>query len=379
MVWKLLHPDPLRIESFSTDNLTITEGNQVNLNWKIDNYKRLKNLVVITKKPLTNEPVLNYDKNSIDQLINKNQNNPNPPCNVTQEELICNRVSTGINKAGQYVFELKASYLENPPFSNRIIETDPQTAEVEVTKKQIAEVVELKTNKRQYQKGDKVNLTWKITHPELVFNITIHLKTADNLEPIPPVKIQFQDTEGNEINDPKTKNICRKNPPDTQFFKCSIDIPLNQVGVFSPEIIVKTFKVFDRNSTKQADSKIEILAKPFKIAFFKINGKDSTDQANIVLNEGENVTLSWNVEGENIQVKLDPYGNMKPIGTKSFINISSFPQKVALQVTDASGKQEERAFFITVKSKPTPTPSLVKPAPLPRQNIFKPFPTSPPA
>ena len=377
MVWKLLHPDPLTIESFSTDNLTITEGNQVNLNWKIDNYKRLKNLVVITKKPPSNEPVLNYDKNSIDQLINKNQNNPNPPCNVTQEELICNRVSTGINKAGQYVFELKSSYLENPPFFNSIIETAPKTAEVEVTKKQIAEVVELKANKRQYQKGEKVNFRWKITHPELVFKVTINLKTADSLEAIPPVNIQFQDKEGNEINDQKTKNICHKNPPDTQFFKCSIDILVNKIGVFSPEIIVKTFKVFDRNSTKQADSKIEIVAKPFKIAFFKINGKDSTDQANIVLNEGENVALSWNVEGENIQVKLDPYGNVKPIDTKSFLNITNFPQKVALQVTDASGKQEERAFFITVKSKPTPAPSLVTPAPLPRQNIFKPFPASP--
>lgn len=376
MIWRLLHPDPLRIESFSSDNPKITEGNEVNLNWKIDNYKRLKNLVVITKKPPNNDPIFNYDNNSINQLINKNQNNPNPPCNVTQEELICNRVPTGINGAGEYVFELKASYLQNPPFFNRIIETDPKTAEVEVAKKEIAEVVELKANKRQYQKGEKVNLRWKITHPELVFKVIIHLKTADNLEPIQPVNIQFQDKEGKVINDPKTQNICRQNSPDRQFFKCSIDISVNKIGRFIPEIIVETFKVFDRNSTKQADSKIEIVAKPFKIAFFKINGKDSTDQANIVLNEGENVALSWNVDGENIQVKLDPYGNVKPIDTKSFLNISNFPQKVALQVTDASGKQEERAFFITVKSKLTPRSNLVTPAPSPTQNIFKPFPRS---
>ncbi|MEH2423247.1 MAG: hypothetical protein V7K48_20745 [Nostoc sp.] len=376
MIWRLLHPDPLRIE-FSTDNPKITEGNEVNLNWKIDNYKRLKNLVVITKKPPSNQPVVfNYDNNSINQLINKNQNNLNPPCNITQEELICNRVSTGINTVGQYIFELKASYLQNSPFSKRIIETAPKTAEVEVTKKEIAEVTELKANKRQYQKGEKVKLSWKITHPELVFQVIIHFKTADNLEAIQPVKIQFQDKEGNDINNPTTKNICQKNLPDPKF-KCNIDILVNKVGVFTPEIIVKTFKVFDRNSTKQADSKIEMLAKPFKIAFFKINGKNSIDQANIVLNEGENVALSWNVEGENIQVKLDPYGNVKPIDTKSFINISNFPQRVALQVTDAYGKQEERAFFITVKSKPIPTPNLVTPAPSPTQNIFKPFPISP--
>ncbi len=373
MIWKLLHPDPLRIE-FSADEPTITEGNYVRFNWTIDNYNILKSLVVVTKQPPSNEPILNYDdKNSINNnLINRTPNNPSPPCRVTQGQLICRGVSAKIDKADKYVFELKTSYLQNSSFFNRKVQPDPKTVEVEVKQKQIAEVVELKTDKRQYQKGDKVKLRWKITHPESVYKITINLKTADNLEAITPVILK--DTKVNNINDRKITDTCTRNSPDIQFFKCSIDIPVNKVGVFSPEIVVETFKVFDRNSTKQADSKIEILAKPFKIVFFTINGKNSADNANIVLNEGENVALSWNVEGENIQVKLDPYGNVKPIQTKSFPSISNFPPRVALQVTDASGKQEERAFFITFKPKPTPTPNLVTPAPLPTQNIFRPFP-----
>lgn len=381
MIWRLLNPEPLIIESFNTDSPIINEDDEVNLNWKIDNYKRLQNLVVTTKQPLRNEPLINFNNNNINQLINKSNNNPNPPCNVTpQEELICNRVPTGIKNAGKYVFELKTSYLHSS-FFNRRIKSDTKSAEVEIKQKQIAEVVELKADKRQYQKGDKVTLKWKITHPELVFKATINLKNTDNVQAIKPIVIPFKDKKGNEINDPKIKDKCKQNSPDKQFFKCNIDILVNQVGVFSPEIIVETFNVFDRNSTKQADSKIEVLPKPFQIVSFKINNIDNSQQQNIVLNEGDEVTVSWKVEGENVSVKLSLNGgDVAQTGNTPKIPIDvNFPRQIRLTVTDKFGKRDrqEKGFFITVKAKPTPASDLITPSPSPTQNIFKPFPASP--
>ncbi|RUT08141.1 hypothetical protein DSM106972_013090 [Dulcicalothrix desertica PCC 7102] len=367
IIWRILNPDPLKIESFSADSPIITEGDEVTLSWRINNYKQMQKLAVVTKQPPNNDIGLNFDKNSINQLIRPSKENQNPPCSIVQEELRCNRVPTGIKNPGKYVFELQASHLQGSSLFKRTSQTDVKTAEaVEVTQRPIAEVIEFKANKRQYRKGDKVNLKWKITHPELVFKAIINLKTADNLLAMPPLNIRFKEPNGSAIKNPQVKVPCTQNFPDTQFFKCEIDILVNKVGIFSPEIVVETFNEFNRKSIKQAESKIEILPKPFQLIFFRINNRDQPP--NLELKEGEKVTLSWRVEGENIQVKLDPYGNVKPSDTIQLPVITNFPSRVALQVTDKSGKQQpqEKAFIITVKPKPTPTPT---PAPFPFNTI----------
>ncbi|MEH2252007.1 hypothetical protein [Nostoc sp.] len=103
-----------------------------------------------------------------------------------------------------------------------------------------------------------------------------------------------------------------------------------------------------KNSLKKIDSNIEILPKPFNIVSFRING---SEQPNLVLKEGESTTLNWRVEGENIQVKLLPYGNdVEPVGSIKLPVNQAFPPQIALQVNDISGKQQpqQRGFAITV-------------------------------
>jgi hypothetical protein len=44
---------------------------------------------------------------------------------------------------------------------------------------------------------------------------------------------------------------------------------------------------------------------------------NSSEQPNQELKEGATAILSWRVEGEDIQVKLDPFGNVPAVGSKS--------------------------------------------------------------
>ncbi|MGH8000800.1 MAG: hypothetical protein ACREPR_15565, partial [Brasilonema sp.] len=60
LIWRLLNPEPLRLENFQANAPQITEGdNQVSLNWEIHNYKQLQKLVVIQTQPPRKEPILN--------------------------------------------------------------------------------------------------------------------------------------------------------------------------------------------------------------------------------------------------------------------------------------------------------------------------------
>lgn len=356
IVWKILHPDPLRIESFSTDSPTLIEGNEITLSWVINNYKQIQKLAVITKEPPDNDIGLNFDKTSINQLFQPNKNNPNPPCSVIQEDLKCQRVSTEITSTGKYVFELQASYLQGSSLFRSTSKIDTKTTNVEIQPKPRAEIVEIKPEKQKYQKGEKQSLIWKMIRPELASEVTIDKIGADNVK-LGSRKFPFKD---GLINVPKYKNACKSNQENNQILECRIDDFIgDKVGVFSYQITVITNGLEDRPFTKvtKAEDKIEVLPKPFQIVFFRIN---NIDQPGIIqLNEGEKVTFAWKVEGENVQVKLDPFGDVQQNDTFKLTVVNKLSGRVALQVTDKFGKQQsqERAFIIDVKPKPTPTPT----------------------
>ncbi len=56
-LWRFLYPDPLEIESFTTQSPVLTEGDEVRLNWTISNYKQLQSLEITTKQPARNDPL----------------------------------------------------------------------------------------------------------------------------------------------------------------------------------------------------------------------------------------------------------------------------------------------------------------------------------
>jgi hypothetical protein len=356
IIWRLLNPDPVILEEFRTNSPKYTQGEEVKLSWKIKNYQNLQSVLLTiagTQKK--------YDF-STDTL--KDTDGNELPCQPEKEYLSCDNVSTGVNEKGKRRFELQASYRKGVLFFSQDAKTASQIQEVEISEKEIAEVLELKTDRPQYTKGNNINLSWKISRPLLLKEIQITGKAEDGTSVgILGVYRFNQDNQGNMIFDSKLQNLCAKT--ENQQLECrNIPISLLKAGRFTFEIKALPNNGSDRSSLKKTESAIEILPKPFRIVSFTLNG---SEQPNQELKEGATAILSWRVEGEDIQVKLDPFGNVPAVGSKSLEVNSALPSQIKLQVNDKLGKQQpqEKAFAIAVikKVEPTVLPPSILPAP----------------
>ncbi|MEH2046372.1 COG1470 family protein [Nostoc sp.] len=353
IIWRILNPDPLRLENFSANDSQITEGDEVALNWEIHHYKQLKKLVLTAKGSQPIQPITYDFSNGIPETLGKGSANEIPPCQVQdKQELICSNVKTGVKTKGNYTFELQAFYRNGIQiFSRNNQVAPPQTTQVKIAEKPIASVIDFQLDKPQYTKAENILFSWTIARPLLLSQLQVAGNADDGTSYGEPVTYKFN--QGN-ITDPKLKKLCTQ---QNQQLQCK-NIPLvaNKVGNFAFEIKAVSNNGSGKINSKKAESKIQILPKPFKIVYFKING---SEQPNLVLNEGTSAILSWRVEGENIQVKLLPYGNDVPaVGSTKFPVNQAFPPQIGLLVNDISGKQQpqQRGFAITVLKKVEPTP-----------------------
>ncbi len=372
IIWRILNPEPLRLENFSANDSQITEGDEVALNWEIHPYKQLTKLVLTAKGSQPIQPITYDFSNGIPETLGKGSANEIPPCQVQdKQELICSNVKTGVKTKGNYTFELQAFYRNGIQiFSRNNQVAPPQTTQVEIAEKPIASIIDFQLDKPQYTKAENILFSWTIARPLLLSQLQVVGNADDGTSYGEPVTYKFN--QGN-ITDPKLKKLCTQK---NQQLQCK-NIPLvaNKVGNFAFEIKAVSNNGSDKISSKKAESKIQILPKPFKIVYFKING---SEQPNLVLNEGTSAILSWRVEGENIQVKLLPYGNDVPaVGSMKFPVNQAFPPQIGLLVNDISGKQQpqQRGFAITVlkKVEPTPIPGInpIPPILPPNNSPFK--------
>jgi hypothetical protein len=356
IIWRLLNPDPVILEEFHTNSPKYTQGEEVKLSWKIRNYQNLQSVLLTiagTQKK--------YDF-SADTL--KDTDGNELPCQPEKEDLSCDNVSTGVKNKGKYRFELQASYRKGALFFSQDANTASQIQEVEISEKPIPTVVKVETDKTQYTKGDKIYLSWTISNPLLVKEIQITGKAEDGTSLGKLGVYRFnQDNQGNMIFDSKLQNLCAKT--ENQQLKCrNIPISLLKAGKFTFELKALPNNGSDRSSLKKTESAIEILRKPFRIVSFTLNRSEKPNQE---LQEGATAIFSWRVEGEDIQVKLDPIGDVSAVGSLSLDVNSALPSQIKLQVNDKLGKQQpqEKAFAIAIikKVEPTVPPPFISPAP----------------
>jgi hypothetical protein len=367
IIWRILNPEPLRLESFSANNSQITEGDEVALNWEISQYKQLQKLVVTAKGSQPIEPITYDFSGGIPKSLNQAST---PLCQVQEkQDLICSNIRTGVTTKGDYTFKLQAFYRNGIQILSPKTQSIEKEIPVKIAEKEIAEIISFQADKRQYIKGQNILLSWTIARPLLLAQAQITGIGDDGTSYGEPINYRF--AQGN-ITDPKLQKLCTQT---NQQLQCkNLPLAANRAGNFAFEIKAVSNNGSSKLSSKKTESKIEILPKPFKIISFTING---VQQPNLELNEGTTATLNWRVEGENIQVKLQPYGNDVPLsGSQSLPVNLAFPTEISLQVNDKSGKQQsqERGFAIRVIPKvvPTPIPSF-NPVPLvpPSSNPFK--------
>jgi hypothetical protein len=206
-IWRLLHPDPVRLENFAANSSQITEGQEVTLGWNIQNYQQLERLELNIKGQQPVKPTIYDFRNGIPQELGGNNTNSASPCIEQQKHLTCNNIRTGVRAKGKYNFELKGFYRQGAPIFAKTAQTEAKIAEVEIVEKPIAQVLEFRTDKTQYQKDERINLSWKVANFLLLRQVQIKGNAEDGTLLSQPVTYEFD--QGKIVN-PQLQKQCRE-------------------------------------------------------------------------------------------------------------------------------------------------------------------------
>jgi hypothetical protein len=363
VAWLLFYPHPLSIENFGTESRKIDEGDRVLLNWDIHNSSKISSLKLVTKGPVPNEREL-----KIADLVGDSES-AETPCTQQNKVLACRNFKTEVKEPGKYTFELKVFDREQKIVTSKV------TEEVEIAARPEPEIKEIKSNKSTYTSGEKILLDWFVQSPEKLVSTQLAAKADDG-------KIVNQQTIDREksIKD----NSCKMESKKMQLVCRGVPINITQAGKYQVEIIPIS-KSKKAATTPPQTVKIEVLPKTLKIISFKLNGNETES---IVVREGDNLTLSWQVDGEeNIQIELVPFGTVARSGTKQIQVTPALPAQISLTVTDKYGQKATKGFSIKVDANnvapsttPTdpnldrtspivPVPGQSKPSPKPSQDM----------
>lgn len=325
-VFFLEPPAPPELVNFTSDSDSYTEGDEVRLDWQIHNFDQLSKLELKIEGPVASRP-RDFDfKNGIDEKLKT-------LCQEQERILTCNNFNTGVKAAGDYTFTLgvfprgrDTASLTSPPLK------------VKINEKPAPKVVSFRLDKDQYTKGDLMHSSWKIQNPNELSQLQIVGKTEDETE----ARL------ASYIPNKLSKTLCKEANQNLTCTNVPVETP--QPGKYTLEL--RAFSKSGKPPNSQpAESKIEILPKPFKIIYFTLNDSQVPNQ---VFKEGKPLTLSWKVEGEDIDVELSPYGNVATTGSQKLITNQALPPEIQLIVTDKFGKKETKGFSVKVVTPPPP-------------------------
>lgn len=384
VVWLLLKLNaPPTVDSFTTENssYTYTEGDRVLLNWQIGNYKQLSKLELKSDGLNVSEPQdFNFNQGIPDKLKNL--------CPSPKQILVCNNFNTGVMQPGDYTFTLSTF----PRGQDKV--SSSKTFKLKINEKPAPKIISFQPDKNQYTSGEVMVLSWKIQNPDELSKLQIIgkaegtqtvLATYNRAQLIPsPQTEDSKQTKQNQSTSAKGKvglstdgshSLC--NPPKNQELICT-NIPLKtpQPGKYTFEL--QAFYKPDKPPISQPTvTTINILPRPFKIIYFKLN---ESQEPNIVIQNGKPVILSWKVEGEDINVELSPFGKRESSGSEKLTANQALPLAIQLIVSDKFGNKDSRGFSVKVESPPPPpSPSIPSPPiPSPKSPFSQPPFSQPP-
>ncbi len=342
IIWLRLHPDALKLANFKSDSLSYTEGDRVRLSWEIHNFNQLQKLVLSSSGPVPSAPITYDFSQGIPEELGKGIANQPPPCQEQKQVLNCTNVKTEATKAGKYTFELKAF-----PRSGSTVGSPPLA--VDIVPKPAPEVVSFRPDQAQYTKGDRMLLSWDIKNPDQLSWLKITStedRTTANLASY-------------DFHQGRFPTQCKK---VNQALTCTnVPVAAPKAGKYTFEIQAFS-KSGEQSNSKAIQTNVEILPKPFKIVYFTLNG---SNEPNIVIKDGQPLTLSWKVEGEDINIELSPFGNVPLSGSQKLKANQALPSRIEIIVTDKSGNKATKGFSIKVETPPQPALQVPQSAPSP--------------
>ena len=322
---------PPSLATFKPDSANYIEGDRVRLNWTIANADRIEQLVIFSNKDETATSSQVYDfRQGLPKELNRY-------CQISDRNLTCTNVNTGARLAGEYTFQLqlKTKSAQQP------IEKQLNVA---IRPKPLPQVVSFESPQSQLEKGQPVTLGWKIENFSQLGQLQIMgqlvegkqelLKTYDFQEQIPP----------------ELTKQCQQ--PVNETLICSnLDIELpDKPGNYA--INLQPVSSDQQQSPVSKAIQVQVKATPLRITNFTLNNQSSEVNPSVFLEVGQIVSLNWQIEGDDVKVKLEPLGDVPASGSRT-LKATTGLSEIILTAETEQGQSVKRAFLIQVN---TPEP-----------------------
>jgi hypothetical protein len=334
IIWRILRPVPVLIDEFKPNSYSYEFGNKVLLNWQIRNINHSDKvkLSIIAEGANPKQYIIYESRRKINEEFQK-------ACSPIEENILrCNNYQTEAKFPGKYIFKLEANNSKGTPVEKRF--------EVNIKQPPKPEIVDFKLDKQNYQKGQPISLSWQISNYEQLANLEIIMKQENGAE-ASLGKLDFT----------QLQKQCQ-NQKDNQLICSYVIVGGTTPGTYN-FVLQPTAKPPSTAVLKPVETKVNVLPKPFKIKTFTLNGSSQSPQT---VEEGQEVTLNWEVEGdkEDINVKLSTDGKVSPVDSKRFNITRSLD--IEIEVTDKYGQQPDNKIIrIEVKPKANPSPTPLVP------------------
>ncbi len=333
-------PPPVLAE-FKPDSASYMEGGRVRLNWTIANWTGLERLVISSTKDRTA---------STPQVYSFRQGLPielSRYCQIRDRNLTCANIDTGARLAGKYTFQLQ---IETKSAEKPI----QQQLDVVIQPKPLPQVASFVARQSQLEKRKPLTLNWNINNFSQLGQLQVIgqleqgqptlLKTYDFQKQIPPELMQQCQTPVNETLSCTNVNIGLPTKPGNYA------ISLQPVS-----------KGSQKQSSLSKTIQVQLKATPLQIINFTLNNQSSEVNPSMFLKVGQVVTLNWQVQGDDIKVKLEPLGDVPARGSRT-LKATTNLSEIILTAETAQGQSVKRAFLIQVDT-PAPIP-IATPKPL---------------
>lgn len=329
LIWLVFFkPSPLPIlAEFKTDSNKYIEGDRVRLNWSVKNADEVDRLTVTLTKDQTAGKPQAYDfRQGLPTELNRF-------CQMRDRSLTCTNIDTGARLSGKYTFQIQIK----PKSTEQSIQ---QQLNIEVQPKPLPQVVNFVSKQSQLEKGKPLTLSWDLKNfsqldqlqviGQLNGGIPIPLKTYDFKQQIPP-----------EL----TK---RCNPPNNETLTCSnVNLGLS----VKPGEYAISLQPVSKSSQKQSSPsksiQVQVKASAPKILAFTLNGVGWQTNPSFFLKSGQVVNLNWQVQGDDVKVKLEPLGDVPANASRTMRATRSLSQ-ITLMAQNEQGQSVQRTFLIQV-------------------------------
>jgi hypothetical protein len=336
---------PVASNLAQTSNLPPPKPNSILLNWKIINSRPIQRLTLVglgTDNSLKTELKQYNFTQGIPEALK-------PFCSINnQKTLSCEAVPTGVNTAGDYIFELSVISQNSQEAVSQL-----KTNVIKIEPAPLPQILEFASTQPTYQEAinpnslnNRIILNWKLSNATQIQTLNLIGRTPDNSVASPLKTYNF----AQGIPTP-LQPFCQINQDELSCNNFLTDITTAGEYIFELTVIPKS-EIPLNQSISQKTEKIKMTPQiiPAKIIKFNINGKPALPKYLVNLaNPTTFINLDWKVAGsKNIKVELLPSpGTILPEGKVAY-PISQKPgiETLILKVTDEQGQEIERSVVI---------------------------------